>query len=306
MPMSLRRALTAVALVFVTIATSTVVFVAPASAGWDPNMPTSWIKRAFFVSTGRPTFLRLDAAYSGGHGSPVHLWTTDNNPAQVWVEEPAAEGGYFYHPGYDRWLCLDFDGDRAWGVPLKVNNCDGSASQRWYWSDRSANATEYGTWLTTHSDNQFCVDVPNSNFVQGQTLQIWGCNGTSAQVFYLSGCLRLSCNGHDPDAMACSLNSVTVRDVSDGWFRVTLQEGQRCQSVWARVSGGAGEQNDQARAVVERFYNGSYLDEYGSGEIWTGTAWTPMFGEVSGWYQFRGCSARDAMQLPRVCSSLFG
>jgi Protein of unknown function (DUF2690) len=302
---SLRRPLTAAAMVLATVVSGVAVF-APAAAAstWDSRFPTSWIKRAFFVGTGRPSTLRVDAQWAGGAGSPVHLWDATNDPAQIWVEEPAAEGGYFYHPGYDRWLCLDFDGERGWGNPVKVNACDASSSQRWYWSDRSANATEYGTWLTTHSDNQFCVDVPNSNFVAGQTLQVWGCNGGAAQRWYLSGCLRVSCNGRDPEPMGCSLNSVTVRDISISGDRVTLHWGSRCQSVWGRI-GAVVQQPADRSVVVEQYYNGVHQTSNESVAVPAGwVAWTAMFGEGSG-YTFRACYREPLYPVYGPCTSLF-
>jgi Ricin-type beta-trefoil lectin domain/Beta-1,3-glucanase len=43
--------------------------------------------------------------------------------------------------------------------------------------------------------NSRCIDVPSSNFVDGAQLQMWDCNGTSAQKWTFSGGALLSQNG---------------------------------------------------------------------------------------------------------------
>ncbi|MEV4629687.1 RICIN domain-containing protein [Micromonospora sp. NPDC049523] len=154
--------------------------VAPASAV-DPAFPPSW--QRYRLLEAATSDLYLDVSGSGPASAAVQLWPDNRSDAQLWVLEYAREGGAYFHPGYNRNLCLDFDGERGWGVLMEVNACNGSASQRWHWSS----GWNGGLQLATHSDLQFCIDVPSSNFAAGQRLQLWGCNYSGAQSWYFYG-----------------------------------------------------------------------------------------------------------------------
>ena len=52
--------------------------------------------------------------------------------------------------------------------------------------------------------NSKCIDVPNSNFVDGAQLQMWGCNGTNAQKWTASGGALVSQNNKCMDVAAGS------------------------------------------------------------------------------------------------------
>jgi hypothetical protein len=143
----------------------------------DPQFPSDWPRYRWHSAV---TWLMMDVRLAGGHGSQVQLYGDNGTDAQLWVAEHAAEGGDFLHPGYNRWLCLDFNGERRAGAPILVNNCDGSDSQRWYYYSLGQ-----GWAIATHSDFVFCIDVPNANFAQDQSLQLWDCNNTAAQRWTL-------------------------------------------------------------------------------------------------------------------------
>jgi hypothetical protein len=147
----------------------------PDAPAVDPAFPSDWLRWRLQVQNPNDrSRLSLDAQHSGGHGAPAWLWGDNNGDAQLWIEETAAEGGIFIHPGYDRWLCLGHDGG-FWGSAVDVQNCNGSANQRFVFY--------FGTGFREirSMDGNLCVDVPNSNFVSGQTLWLWGCNGGVAQ-----------------------------------------------------------------------------------------------------------------------------
>ncbi|HEX6356489.1 RICIN domain-containing protein [Actinophytocola sp.] len=143
----------------------------------DPQFPGSWPRYRWHSAVG---WLMMDVRLGGGHGAQVQLYGDNGTDPQLWVAEHAAEGGDFLHPGYNRWLCLDFNGERRAGAPILVNNCDGSDSQRWYYFGNGP-----GYALSSHSDYAFCIDVPGSNFSLEQPLQLWNCNNTAAQRWTL-------------------------------------------------------------------------------------------------------------------------
>lgn len=157
----------------------TMAITVPATAAAQPSAMTGerWQFHAQYNG------LVMDAAGSGGHGSAVQLWPSNGTAAQVWVEEDAREGGDYYHPSYDWGLCLDFDGERGWGVRIKVNRCDGSASQRWHRLSHPVG----GHQLATHTDGAFVLDIPSSDYSAGRQLQLWGPNGSAAQQWSIWG-----------------------------------------------------------------------------------------------------------------------
>lgn len=169
-----RRRLFAVVAAAAVLVAGLVVPSAPAAAAvLDPAFPSNWPRYTFHAGTAYP--MVMDAAYEGGHGSAVWLWEYSGSAAQIWVWETADEGGGYYHPGYNRNLCLDFVGEHT-GGQVQVRNCDGSASQRWFPEDNGSAIVIY-----THSDHKYCIDIPSSNSTSGQQLQVWPCNGTAAQ-----------------------------------------------------------------------------------------------------------------------------
>jgi hypothetical protein len=144
-----------------------------ARAPIDQSMPMSWPRWRFW--TGQGGRLSMDAAFSGGHGARLQIWGENGGDAQLWAQEDAAEGGAYLHPGYNRWLCLGVN-TTGWGSAVYVQNCNGSAKQRWHVS--------YGPFVGYEIRNvveNLCIDVPSSNFTSGQALQIWGCNHGEAQ-----------------------------------------------------------------------------------------------------------------------------
>ncbi|QFZ20099.1 RICIN domain-containing protein [Saccharothrix syringae] len=152
------------------IATSGTASAAPTA---DPTPSTQEVIRWWASGTD----LVMDASNSGGHGTPVILWRENGGSNQYWVTESAREGGTYLHPAYSGGLCLDFDGQRGYGNPIKVNNCDGSDSQRWFFFYHPSG----GYAIATHSDYQYCIDVPSSDFTAGRQLQLWECNNGAAQ-----------------------------------------------------------------------------------------------------------------------------
>lgn len=158
---------------------SVMAIVVPTSAVAQPSTLTGERWRFHAQYNG----LVMDAANAGGHGSAVQLWPANGTAAQVWVQENAREGGNYLHPSYDWGLCLDFDGERGWGVQIKVNRCDGSASQRWHYFSHPAGGYE----LATHTDRTFVLDIPGSDYSAGRQLQLWGPNGSAAQQWNIWG-----------------------------------------------------------------------------------------------------------------------
>ncbi|WP_170191817.1 RICIN domain-containing protein [Saccharothrix syringae] len=172
--MHLRGTISAIALFLSAPTASGAASAAPLAESTDATPPTTrevikwWASQSIFV---------MDASNFGGHGTPVVLWQDTGGGNQYWVTEGAREGGTYLHPAYSSGLCLDFNGERGYGNPIKVNDCDGSDSQRWFFFYHPSG----GNAIATHSDYQYCIDVPDANFSAGRQIQLWGCNNRSSQ-----------------------------------------------------------------------------------------------------------------------------
>jgi streptogrisin C len=91
-------------------------------------------------------------------------------------------------------------GDQAQGVTSgRIGDC--SSGGRFIYQPLNPILSTYGLQLTTTSGGGGqaligvggkCIDVPNSEFIDGKRLQIWTCNGTAAQrwTFHSDGTLR--------------------------------------------------------------------------------------------------------------------
>ncbi|MEU7823219.1 RICIN domain-containing protein [Catellatospora sp. NPDC049133] len=261
------------------------IMAAPAQAElpWD-SFPASWNRVMLFAGSSLPAnnarSLVFDVDNSGGHGWGILLFPSHAATNEIWVIEPAVEGGYYYHPAYNRNLCMDFDGERAVGALLKVNACDGSASQRWH--SRSYNG---GRQIATHSDWQYCIDVPNSNFNSMQQLQLWNCNGTMAQNFTYNGCYNYTCDGRWPDVMGCDkgnpYQSTTLYTDSYGTAQARMVISQTCSAAWGVIYHDAAAQSVNLVRNSRLNYSGptTYFEKIGErGKH----IWTYMFGLAGG------------------------
>ncbi|MCE7010120.1 RICIN domain-containing protein [Kibdelosporangium philippinense] len=99
----------------------------------------------------------------------VIVWRDTNGTNQTWVVEPAAEGGSYLHPCYDRTKCLDVpNGQYVNNTPLIVFACNGAHNQRFGFA---------GSWIVPfHSPTSKCLNVDHG-IVEGRRVILWNCDG---------------------------------------------------------------------------------------------------------------------------------
>jgi hypothetical protein len=120
----LRRSLLALAAALLTTATVGLVAAAPAHA--DSRCQLEW----YSLQNGSGN-LALDVWHQGGSTATVDGYTPNWTAAQAWCLEPAAEGGYYFHPSYNLGLCLDVPyGRYNVGQGMWIYNCNGTQPQR--------------------------------------------------------------------------------------------------------------------------------------------------------------------------------
>ncbi|KKK04815.1 RICIN domain-containing protein [Micromonospora sp. HK10] len=214
------------------IALAMVLFPTAASAAppIDSSFPGSWAKWTFHA--GGNYGLAMDVDHSGGNGAAVQLYGDHGGSNQIWFQEASTEGGQYLHPGYNRWLCLGRTGNGS-GSRVQVQDCNGTVNQRWSIPRYSGQSYR----LQAANDGGVCVDVPSSTFTQGQDLQMWGCNGSSAQSWPTARCYAMACDGQWPDQNDCdSSGADEVKEQTYGGVRLVLLFSVGCRSFWARLT----------------------------------------------------------------------
>jgi hypothetical protein len=129
-----------------------------------------------------------------------------NNPTNVYakvIHANMADGKAYAFPFDDvgNFESLVNDGDpRSAGIVLSPFSGGGGGG-----------TTPTGVSVIS-SLNSKCIDVPSSNFVDGARLQMWGCNGTSAQKWTFTGGTLASQNGKCMDvASGSTANGAAVQ-----------------------------------------------------------------------------------------------
>jgi hypothetical protein len=116
----------------------------------------------------------------------------DGSTLQGWEYQPDPLNGsnHYYFVNQASGWCLDaFDGaangDRvlADGCAFLRNN-ETISNQEWNAGTLLPNTTKLESRVH-FTDTGFCVDVPGAQSTPGLAMQIYSCNGTSAQVFFL-------------------------------------------------------------------------------------------------------------------------
>jgi hypothetical protein len=110
--------------------------------------------------------------------------------------------------------CLEYSAFQQ-GAPVLAGTCSSySPNQRW---STGAN----GTFYTQTQAGALCLDVTNGSTADRTPVQLWGCNGTAAQTYFLKGeivgrqsgkCLQLpqtssdveTWNGTEPELATCN------------------------------------------------------------------------------------------------------
>jgi hypothetical protein len=101
-------------------------------------------------------------------GTPIGIYTCNGNMAQQWKPTAAHE---LRNPMADKCMGIGNGGTSVDGAPIVEWTCGGQSEQKWNYFNMEVVAGNSGK----------CIDVPNSNFADGQAVQLYDCNGTAAQ-----------------------------------------------------------------------------------------------------------------------------
>lgn len=162
---------------------------------WDGNACNAYFARGPLRGTGDATGIADGSRYrlvsvmsslcldvSGGSSAPgtaIQQWTCNENAAQNWTFEQAADGTFALRSQISG-LCLAVAGDpAAAGSAIQQQPCDGGPAQAW----RVENLGR-STYRLVHAGNDLCLDVSGGSVTAGASIQQWTCNDLSPQIWH--------------------------------------------------------------------------------------------------------------------------
>jgi hypothetical protein len=167
-----------------------------------------------------------------GDGTSIGIYTCNGNTAQQWKTTAAHE---VRNPLANKCMAVGNGGASVDGAPVVEWTCGGQVDQKWNFFNMEVVAGNSGK----------CIDVPNSNYADGQALQLFDCNGTAAQkitfepatgeIKSASGkCFDVSAsnsnNGTVVQLWACNGSSAQKWVPGNGGFRTALNT-NRCMDL---------------------------------------------------------------------------
>ncbi|GAB3402793.1 RICIN domain-containing protein [Flindersiella endophytica] len=254
-------------------------YVPAKAASAADDFPDSWVRMVFFI---RGYHFVMDAEGQGGNGARVQLYDYNQSAAQIWVREPAAEGGGFLHPLYNRWLCLGARGTTA-GAEFEVQDCNGSQQQRWRLYGSAPSLT-----IRPDYDRNLCGDVQYSNYNYNTTIWLWGCHGGGSQEWRRGYCWDSECGGLDPGWTGCNVGARSVADTTYAAGRLQVRLSDTCKSIWGWLNFSSSNSWDKD-LEFRQFPEGAGYYEYFRTVARPGeTVASPMFATIYTW-KYQSC-----------------
>jgi hypothetical protein len=154
----------------------------PAAAG-TPSLYCSYNPQTFQNVADDGRYLDLLGGVVA-NGTEVDLYNYTGASAQVWDIYQGSYGVWFESAAADnngcRWEVLDDHGYGGRGTHLDVWNGGDQPNVEWHTAPVTSSTFEI--WSAAHPG--LCVDDPSGSQQNAQWLQLWDCNGLTAQQFY--------------------------------------------------------------------------------------------------------------------------
>jgi hypothetical protein len=116
-------------------------------------------------------------------GAPIFQVQCASTSAQTWIPVLDSDGHYRF-VNQNTGKCLDARGGASNGTPVQQWTCNTISNEKWSWL-RGAGANGSDRFRSAVSGtNSHCLDVPNATTQPNTAVQIWSCNGTSAQDWF--------------------------------------------------------------------------------------------------------------------------
>ena len=120
---------------------------------------------------------------STGQGAAIVQEPCNNGAAQEWVSIPVG-GSTVHYQNVLSGLCLDARGGAANGTPVQQWTCNGISNENW---EPGEYVSDYipPLYSRVSGTSSYCLDIPGGQRTAGLAMQIYRCNGTEAQQWWL-------------------------------------------------------------------------------------------------------------------------
>lgn len=138
------------------------------------------------VAPDGPVLCLQPADPTAGPGTAIVQEPCDKHAqAQAWA--PVNVGGSSYEfLNQASGECMDARGGAARGTPIQQWTCNTISNEHWSWPHEIP-AAFWPLGSQVAGSSNFCLDVPQASQVAGVGVQLYTCNGTSAQAWGIVG-----------------------------------------------------------------------------------------------------------------------
>jgi hypothetical protein len=121
---------------------------------------------------------------STGQGAPIVQEPCNGGAAQKWTEVSVGNN-IFHYVNVLSGLCLDARGPARNGTPIQQWTCNKISNENWQPGEY---IPDYIPPLISRvsGTNNYCLDIPGGQRTPGLALQIYRCNGTEAQQWWIA------------------------------------------------------------------------------------------------------------------------
>jgi hypothetical protein len=152
-----------------------------AGAGLAVSAPANAATAVIIRNTGNAECLQTTGG-TADIGTPVVQEPCDGSSAQNWILVPLS-GGLEQILNVATGDCLDARGGAVNGTPVQQWTCNSISNEKWASAASSPSITEVVSHVSGTSST--CLDDPGASTLAGQAMQIYACNGTPAQVWFI-------------------------------------------------------------------------------------------------------------------------
>jgi hypothetical protein len=108
----------------------------------------------------------------------------NNSPAQNWIAVSVGNN-IFHYQNVLSGLCLDARGSAENGTPIQQWTCNNISNENWQPGDAPSSDDIPPLISRVSGTSGYCLDIPGGQSTNGLAMQIYQCNGTEAQQWFI-------------------------------------------------------------------------------------------------------------------------
>jgi hypothetical protein len=116
-------------------------------------------------------------------GAAIVQEPCNGGAAQQWVNVPVS-GNIFHYQNVLSGLCLDARGGAVNGTPVQQWTCTSISNENWEPGEDLGDDIP-PLFSRVSGTSSYCLDIPGGQQVAGLAMQIYRCNGTEAQQWWI-------------------------------------------------------------------------------------------------------------------------